>query len=184
MPSDSIVGLGARLHPLALWFWKVLPLPTRLRRAYIELTHPRFLVGVMALIRDDQDRVLILEHTYRRRHRWGLPGGYLQAREEPTEGLTRELGEETGLTIQVDDLLAAGLYTPYQLDLLYRARIVGGQFRQTPEISGWRFVEESELVAILPNQLSMLARAGVLASFSLETARLGVPQVNRTATSD
>jgi 8-oxo-dGTP diphosphatase len=157
--ATPIQRLRAVVHPVALWFWKVLPLPARLRRAYLELTHPRFLVGVMALIRDDQNRVLILEHTYRRRYPWGLPGGYLQTREEPAEGLARELNEETGLTVQVDDLLAAALYTPYQLDLLYRARIVGGEIRATAEISGWRFVPESELLQILPNQLSILAQA-------------------------
>jgi 8-oxo-dGTP pyrophosphatase MutT (NUDIX family) len=162
MAPKSMQHLLAPLHPLALWFWKVLPLPARVRRAYLELTHPRFLIGVMALIRDEQQRVLILEHTYRRAFPWGLPGGYLQTREEPTEGLARELYEETGLVVEVDDLLVAGLYTPFQLDLLYRARIVGGQIHATAEVSDWRFVPELELAGILPNQLSMLVKSGAV----------------------
>lgn len=115
----------------------------------------------MALIRDQDGRVLILEHTYRREHPWGLPGGYLQAREEPAEGLARELVEELGLTVQVGKLLLAGLYSPYQLDLLYEARITAGQARATAEVRGWRFVPTDELSSILPNQLAMLRRAGV-----------------------
>jgi ADP-ribose pyrophosphatase YjhB (NUDIX family) len=152
--------LGARLQPLLLWLWKILPLPRRARRAYLELTHPRFLVGVMALIHDEQGRVLVLEHTYRRQHTWGLPGGYLQAREEPTAGLERELAEELGLKVQVGELLMAGLYSAHQLDLLYRVHIVSGQPRATPEVRDWRFVQQSELHGILPNQLAMLRRAG------------------------
>jgi 8-oxo-dGTP diphosphatase len=152
--------LSAGLEPLLLWLWKIIPLPRRARRAYLELTHPRFLVGVMALIRDEQGQVLILEHTYRRRDRWGLPGGYLKAREEPAEGLAREVAEETGLKVDVGRLLMAGLYDPYQLDLLYRARISSGSLRPTPEVSSWRFVPESDLERILPNQLAMLRRAG------------------------
>ena len=152
--------LRARLHSLALWCWKVLPLPPRIRRLYLELTHPRFLIGVMALIRDEQDRVLILEHTYRRRFPWGLPGGYLQAREDPAQGLAREIGEELRLQVEVGQLLAVGMHSAYQLDLLYGARIVGGVARSTAEVHAWRFAPERELGAILPNQLRMLRRAG------------------------
>jgi 8-oxo-dGTP pyrophosphatase MutT (NUDIX family) len=150
------------MKPLLLWLWKVLPLPRPLRRAYLGLTHPRLFVGVMALIRDDQDRVLVLEHTYRRRHAWGLPGGYLKGREQPSEGLVRELAEELGLQVEVGDLLMAGLYNPHELDLLYRARIIGGTPKATPEVRGWRFLRERELHGILPNQLAMLRRAGIV----------------------
>jgi 8-oxo-dGTP diphosphatase len=129
-------------------------LPLWSRRVYLSLTHPRFLIGVMALIRDEQGRVLILEHTYRREYPWGLPGGYLQPREEPAEGLRRE----------VDELLSAGLYRRDQLDLLYRARVVGGVQHASPEVRAWQFAEERELLAILPNQLTMLRRAGQLQS--------------------
>jgi 8-oxo-dGTP pyrophosphatase MutT (NUDIX family) len=142
----------------------VLPLPRWSRRAYLSLTHPRFLIGVMALIRDEQGRVLILEHTYRREHPWGLPGGYLQAREEPTQGLAREVEEETGLQVEVGELLAAGLYRDDQLDLLYRAQVVGGAYHLTPEVKAWRFADERELLTILPNQLTMLRRARQLQS--------------------
>ena len=131
---------------------------------YLALTHPRFLIGVMALIRDEQGRVLILEHTYRREYPWGLPGGYLQPREEPAEGLRREVEEETGLRVEVGELLAVGLYRRDQLDLLYRARVVGGVQQASPEVRAWRFAEERELLAILPNQLTMLRRAGQLQS--------------------
>ena len=156
--------LRAGMEPLLLWLWKMLPLPRRARRAYLELTHPRFLVGVMALIRDGRGRVLILEHTYRRKDRWGLPGGYLKTREEPAEGLAREVAEETGLSVEVGQLLLAGLYDPHQLDLLYRARITSGRLQPTPEVASWRFVPESELERILPNQLAMLRRAGEVGS--------------------
>ena len=154
---------GHRAERILLWLWKVLPLPKWLRRWYLERTHPRFLVGVMALIKDDRGRVLILEHTYRREHPWGLPGGYLQNREEPAQGLRREVVEETGLDVEVGAVLMAALFTPFQLDLLYHARIIGGTMRATPEVKSWRFAEACELRSVLPNQVSMLRlRAGEL----------------------
>jgi len=158
----SVVERGTRKRErVLLWLWKVLPLPRRARRAYLELTHPRFLLGVMALIRDERGQVLILEHTYRRKHPWGLPGGYLQSGEEPAEGLAREVDEEIGLHVKVEKLLMAGLYNPHQVDLLYEARITAGQVRATPEVCAWRFVPTNQLDCILPNQLAMLRRAGV-----------------------
>ena len=149
---------------LLLWLWKILPLPLWSRRAYLSLTHPRFLIGTMALIRDEQGRVLILEHTYRRRYPWGLPGGYLQAREEPAAGLTREVEEETGLRVEIEELLGVALYEGHQLDFLYRARVVGGAQRPTPEVRAWRYADERELREILPNQLAMLRQTGQLQS--------------------
>jgi 8-oxo-dGTP pyrophosphatase MutT (NUDIX family) len=152
----------ASAQRLLLWLWKVLPLPRPLRRAYIALTHPRFLVGVIALIRDEHGRVLILEHTYRRDHPWGLPGGYLQAHEDPTQGLAREVREETGLVVQVDALLGAGLFVPDQLDLLYAAIVLSGNQRPSPEIRAWRYAAPLDLGHILPNQLALLRQSDLL----------------------
>jgi ADP-ribose pyrophosphatase YjhB (NUDIX family) len=154
--------LFARLEPLLLWLWKVVPFPDRLRRAFLELIHPRFLIGVVALIIDERGRVLILEHTYRRQHPWGLPGGYLKAREAPDQGLAREVAEETGLVVEVCEVLAASIMNGYELDLLYRVRVVGGTMRSSAEIRGWRYVEPADLGHILPHQLVLLRQSGVL----------------------
>lgn len=159
---DLTRRLASRVEPLLLWLWKVLPLPERLRRAWLELIHPRFLVGVIALIRDERGRILLLEHTYRREYVWGLPGGYLKGREEPAQGLARELREETALEIAVDELLAVSVYKGYELDLLFRARVVRGTFRASAEIRAWRYAEPSELSGILPHQLILLRQAGEL----------------------
>lgn len=147
---------------LLLWLWKVLPLPRPLRRAYIGWTHPRFLIGVVALIRDDAGRILVLEHTYRRQYPWGLPGGYLQAREDPAQGLVREVREETGLIVQVDRLLNAELFASDQLDLLFAVTVLSGAQQTSPEVRDWRYVSPAELSQILPNQLALLRRANLL----------------------
>ena len=44
---------------------------------------------------DDQDRVLIVEPTYR--DHWNLPGGVVEANESPYAAARREIGEELGL---------------------------------------------------------------------------------------
>jgi len=38
---------------------------------------------------------------------WCLPGGFMEAREEPEESAQREVFEETGLNVEIDRLLGA-----------------------------------------------------------------------------
>jgi 8-oxo-dGTP pyrophosphatase MutT (NUDIX family) len=154
--------LKARAKPVLLWIWKNVPFPAWARLAYLDLTHPRFLVGVMALIQDEQGRVLTLEHTYRRRYAWGLPGGYVKRREAPYEGLLREVCEETSLRVEIEALLGAELYSPFQLDLLYRCRVVSGEFQPSSEVRAFRYEPVDSLGHILPNQVKMLRLAGII----------------------
>lgn len=53
-------------------------------------------ISVKALIRDDQDRILLLQEAD---GSWELPGGGLDHGEDAKTGLTREISEETGMTV-------------------------------------------------------------------------------------
>ena len=152
---------GSRLR-LLLWLWRTLPLSRWLRSAYVRLTHRKFLVGVIAYITNDRGEVLLFRHTYRRRNEWSLPSGYLEANESPAEGIAREVREESGLEIVAGEILAAGFYESDQLDVLFACQIVGGRFRSTPEVDGWRFVATGRLAAILPNHLRLLRQARLI----------------------
>ena len=54
------------------------------------LINPHFLLGVAGIITDDQGRLLLFHHTYRRSHPWGMPGGWMSRGESPLETLERE----------------------------------------------------------------------------------------------
>ncbi len=51
--------------------------------------------GVKCLVTDD-DRVLLVRHTYGRRS-WDIPGGSVKRREAPLSAARREMSEELGL---------------------------------------------------------------------------------------
>ena len=64
-------------------------------------------IGSAAAIFDDDDRILLVRHTYRGRH-WSLPGGIALPGEEPAAAAARELLEETGLVLAPTDM--SGVY--------------------------------------------------------------------------
>jgi 8-oxo-dGTP diphosphatase len=161
MVAASLMPL--RLKPILLRVWRDVPFPEWTRLLFLRLLNPSFMVGAMALIQDERGRILLLEHTYRRDVPWGLPGGWLKYAESPESGLAREVHEETGLEVSVDQLLAADFWGRSQLDMLYRCSVQRGTYAASDETSSCRWVTRDQLPTLLPNQVHLLRKAGVLA---------------------
>jgi ADP-ribose pyrophosphatase YjhB (NUDIX family) len=66
-------------------------------RVYWFIARPK-VVGVKCVVAHD-DQVLLVRHTYGRRH-WDLPGGTVRRRELPIEAARREMREELGRRIE------------------------------------------------------------------------------------
>lgn len=148
-------------RPLLLRIWRDVPFPGWMRQIFLRILNPSFMVGAMALIQDEQARLLVLEHTYRRELPWGLPGGWLKHAESPEAGLVREVFEETGLHVRVDGLLAADFWGSSQLDLLYRCTVQSGSYQSSDETAQHRWVSLNQLPELLPNQIALLRKAGL-----------------------
>ena len=84
-----------------------------LLRAYWSIFNP-ISVGVRAIVVDAEGRVLLVRHLYGDDH-LHLPGGGVKRRETMVSALRRELREETGLEILVDDheLRLLGVFTNF-----------------------------------------------------------------------
>ncbi len=70
----------------------------RLLNAYAFVRRPR-VRGVMCVVSDGRDRVLLVRHTYGDRSAWELPGGWVGRGEDPREAARREAHEELGVRI-------------------------------------------------------------------------------------
>ena len=68
-----------------------------IKRHYPE--HP--LVGVGAVIFKGEEVLLVLRGQEPARNSWSLPGGLVEVGETLTAAITRELAEETGLTVRL-----------------------------------------------------------------------------------
>jgi len=116
----------------------------------------RFLVGVTGIILNDQKEILLFKHTYRS-HSWALPGGYLKSGEHPREALEREIKEESGLIVSVDDSLKTRTdRDSARLDMCYTGALIGGDFIPTHEVSEYGFFALDKLPLLRKNQLFLI----------------------------
>ncbi|HEX3049233.1 MAG TPA: NUDIX hydrolase [Aggregatilineaceae bacterium] len=117
--------------------------------------HQMFLVTQKALV-TDADKLLILENAYA--PYWELPGGLLEFDETLPSGLIREVREETGLMVAVEQLLAAWDFSESafrvrdgrQLDakiigLAFQCQRIGGSIRLSTEHRQHRWATHDEL---------------------------------------
>jgi ADP-ribose pyrophosphatase YjhB (NUDIX family) len=84
-------------------------MPGPLRRNLVRLLVPKYIVGAVALVRDSEapapGRMLLLRQPPGTG--WTVPAGLLRRGERPDEGCLRELAEESGLRLTVDDITPA-----------------------------------------------------------------------------
>ena len=112
---------------------------------------PTHRVGAFAVILDDDERVLV---SRRVDSGWfNLPGGGVDPGESVTEGLIREVREETGLEVEIGRLV--GDYSKpqkHEVVLTFRARVTGGSPVPSDEADYHTWVRADELdgVKLLP----------------------------------
>ena len=117
-------------------------------------------VGALALIRDEEGRILIARTAYPPRL-WNLPGGRIEVPERITEGLRREVREETGLCVAVDRLLVVDTTSPRGVAFVFACRVTGGELSPAPgEIRAVRWLEPAR-VGELPYRVRMTLQAAL-----------------------
>ena len=103
----------------------------------------------------DGDSVLLVKVDLPDRDLWGMPGGMVEAGEDPDEAGARELHEETTLTVDPDDLVLfdarsfAKFGTTHKTTLAYAVDVadVEGVPEADDEVAAARFWTPSELDA-------------------------------------
>lgn len=140
--------------------WRELPIMIQVLIS--RLIRPRFRVAVAAIILDEQNRILLCEHSYRKFHPWGLPGGGLEPGESPECGVQREVWEETGLQVQVERLLSAESATEFRhISLIYLCKITGGGFQPNLEIVQTQFFNMEALPNLLSTERALIERVAI-----------------------
>lgn len=133
--------------------------PRALKRWSMRLIHTRFTVTAGAIVLDTEDRVLLLKHRFRAGSGWGIPGGFINAGEQPEGALKRELREEVGLEVDHAKVIAARSFThARQIEILFLCRSNGKVRPQSTEIEKADWFSVDELPAGLPRDQKRLLR--------------------------
>lgn len=139
--------------------WRALHLPKGIQLLFMRLFQDKFLIGVTGIILNDQNEVLLFKHRYRA-HAWSLPGGYLKGGEHPKEGLEREIKEESGLVVSVDQQLKTRTDRDNAvLDMCYIGILIGGEFTPTHEVSEYGFFAVDKMPLLRSNQVFLIDTA-------------------------
>jgi 8-oxo-dGTP diphosphatase len=116
-------------------------------------------LGVFAAIMDEDERILCVRMNYAT-HAWTTPGGRVELGESPLDALKREVLEECGLDVLVDELV--GVYSkPHKDDivLFFRARVVGqNPWQPNNEIAQIGYFGRHEL----PEPMGFVARTRII----------------------
>ncbi|HEV2829353.1 MAG TPA: NUDIX hydrolase [Pyrinomonadaceae bacterium] len=132
--------------------------PKVLKRWTVRLSHPRFAVTAGAVVTDKRGRVLLLKHRFRPGSGWGMPGGFMEAGEQPEAALRRELREEIGLEIEQPKLvLVRAFKKPKQVEIVFSCQAAGDTDQLNFEIQRVAWFRLEELPKELPkNQVQLI----------------------------
>jgi 8-oxo-dGTP diphosphatase len=139
-------------------------------------------VGSALLVRDELNRILLGKRNKDpQRGSWVIPGGKIHAFESIAQAAARELVEETGLHVEVNDHF--GVYeiinppTEHRIVIYSWAKVVGGEAKASDDISELKFFELEELgeVPVTP----LVRRVLIDAGFVLDRERPQKPKVEQ-----
>ena len=110
------------------------------------------LVGVGAVVVEAGRVLLIRRGREPLKGHWSLPGGLLELGESLTEGVIREVREETGLTVEpvelvelLDRIHREGERVRYHYVIAdYLCRVTGGQLQAASDAGAAKWVERAE----------------------------------------
>ena len=116
--------MASGLRPLLFRVWRVLPWQARV--FVIRRLTPSFWVGAMCFVERADGAVLLVRQSYRKA--WTLPGGLLKRNEAPIDAAVRELEEEVGITVVLDDNPKVVVDArSRRVDIVYRTRFTGDE---------------------------------------------------------
>lgn len=123
----------------------------------MRLANARFTVTAGGIIFNDAGEVLLLKHRFRSGSGWGLPGGFIEAAEQPDDALRRELREEIGFEVKDVELFAIRSFKkPQQIEVLFRCCANGPVKPSTIEVERAEWFSLQSLPAGLPSDQRLL----------------------------
>jgi ADP-ribose pyrophosphatase YjhB (NUDIX family) len=114
-------------------------------RIFWRLIQPKFSAGAVGVVFNQEGHVLLVEHVFHPYAPWGLPGGWIDRNENPSETVRRELHEELNLTIEVGPVLLVEVDFGNHLDLAYLCFKTGNVGALSRELLDYTWCDPEQL---------------------------------------
>ncbi len=131
----------------------------------------RPIIGVGAVIVSNRQALLVRRNTEPLKGEWSVPGGALELGEKLHEGLRREALEETGLSVEPQEVLEVfdNIFTDpegrtqYHYVLIdYLCRVTSGEASAGSDVSDVKWVREDDLAGLqLRDSIEQVLRKGL-----------------------
>lgn len=124
---------------------------------------PRHMIGVGVVGFNDNNQILLLRHVFHPKAPWGVPGGWLDRNESPSECALRELKEETGLTAVLGPIIYASREgPPPQIVIAFVGYIERDPVCLSSEIIEWGWFDPEDLPGPLLPFVEMSIKKAVI----------------------
>jgi mutator protein MutT len=125
------------------------------------MTANRPLVGTGVAIIDDDEILLIKRAHDPGKDKWAIPGGKVEYGESLAEAATREVKEETGLLVELDEIIWVGesMSPDHHIVLIdFAGRAVGGTLMAGDDASevAWVRIQDAYEMNLTPTMYDLL----------------------------
>ena len=109
------------------------------------IRQPKFSAGVVGVVFNANDEVLLVEHVFHPNTPWGLPGGWVDRGENPDQTIAREMKEELQLIVKVGPIVMAEVNFANHLDFAFLCFSEESVGQLSRELLGYRWCAVSQL---------------------------------------
>jgi len=122
--------------------WRIIPSNTRAKLA--RATQTSFTVSAAAIVSNEKNEVLLLNHVLRPFSGWGFPGGFIEKGEQAENAIRREIREEIGIELSQLQLYTVRTVGTH-IEILFFARADGEPSVNSAEIMEVRWFPFDEV---------------------------------------
>lgn len=114
----------------------------------IRLFRPKYSLGAVGVVFNSQKQVLLVEHVFHPKTPWGLPGGWTNRKEDPSQTVVRELQEELSIDVTIERVVSVQVLHNH-VDVAYLCHTTDSVGQLSDELLSYQWFDIDKMPRIL-----------------------------------